>query len=136
MLREERGWSQADLAERLAEVGFPVHQTTVAKLESGRRPLRVAEVYALALIFRIPAASFFYISTETEPPGMAYMQEQQQEVDRQLIETREHLLRFTQTFAEQYAELSAQQLAIASAIRRASLAAEKEASSGEHSEEG
>lgn len=136
MLREERGWSQADLAERLAEVGWPVHQTTVAKLEAGRRPLRVAEVYALSLIFRIPAASFFYLSTETESPGMAYMQERQQEVDRQLAETRENLLRFTQTFAEQYAELAAQQLAIAAAIRQASLTVETETTSGEHPKEG
>lgn len=51
MLRELRGWSQAQLADRLRSMGFDMHQTTVAKLEGANRPIRVNELAALAVIF-------------------------------------------------------------------------------------
>src|SRR5690348_12301624 len=41
--RGDRGWSQEDVAQRLRRQGFEMHQTTVAKIERGARPLRVAE---------------------------------------------------------------------------------------------
>lgn len=34
-LREARGWSQQDLADRLAEIGAPMNRVTLAKIEAG-----------------------------------------------------------------------------------------------------
>jgi hypothetical protein len=36
-----------------------MHQTTVAKIERGTRPLRVAEAAAIATIFRVPPLAIF-----------------------------------------------------------------------------
>lgn len=57
-LREARQRSQGRLVEELVQQGFDMHQTTVAKLEAGKRPLRVAELMALAAIFEISPADF------------------------------------------------------------------------------
>ena len=53
-MREQRGWSQSVLGEKLARHGFELHQTTIAKLEAGKRPIRVNEVVALADVFSVP----------------------------------------------------------------------------------
>lgn len=53
-LRRACNWSQEYLAQRLKGEGFEMHQTTVAKIEAGTRPLRVAEAAALAHIFSVP----------------------------------------------------------------------------------
>ncbi|MDR6613588.1 helix-turn-helix transcriptional regulator [Leifsonia sp. 1010] len=47
--RERAGFSQAELAARLADMGVPgIHQTTIARIESGTRVLRLAEALAIA----------------------------------------------------------------------------------------
>lgn len=66
ILREERGWSQKDLAEKVGEYGFDFHQSTIAKIESGSRPLRVAEMYALSHVFRIPPGAVFFMAYSTD----------------------------------------------------------------------
>lgn len=53
-LREAKGLSQADLAERLGD-GF--HQQTVGKIETGARPLRLSEASQLSLVFGVGIAS-------------------------------------------------------------------------------
>lgn len=59
-IRQQRGWSQRDLADRLATEGFPLHPSAIAKLETGQRPLRVAEAVALASVLGIPPLTVFY----------------------------------------------------------------------------
>lgn len=54
-LREARGLSQAELARELGALGFEYHQTTIGKLESGARPLRIGELYAMAAVFGVSA---------------------------------------------------------------------------------
>jgi transcriptional regulator with XRE-family HTH domain len=34
-VRQLRGWTQGDLATRLGELGYPVHRTKIARIESG-----------------------------------------------------------------------------------------------------
>ena len=46
--------SQENLATAMTIQGFPMHQTTVAKVEAGKRPLRVAELYAFADALDVP----------------------------------------------------------------------------------
>lgn len=53
-LREAHGLSQAEFGRRLAAFGFPMLQSTVTKLEAGRRPIRVNEGGAIAAFFDVP----------------------------------------------------------------------------------
>lgn len=46
--RERRGWSQQQMAAELVAYGISWHQTTVAKVEAGERPLRLSEAWAIA----------------------------------------------------------------------------------------
>lgn len=50
-VREEAGLSQTSLAERMAASGFRFHQTTVARIEAGKRQVTLGEADALASIF-------------------------------------------------------------------------------------
>src|SRR5215217_6949878 len=45
--RRERGMTQIDVADQMAELGFPWSQPTVARVERGRRRLSLAEAHAL-----------------------------------------------------------------------------------------
>lgn len=47
-IREQRGMTQTELARLMSEEGFPFHQPTVQRLESGQRPLKFTEAFALA----------------------------------------------------------------------------------------
>jgi transcriptional regulator with XRE-family HTH domain len=57
--REQRGWSQADLGQRLGAYGAALHQTSISKLEAGARPIRLDEVGALADLFEVRPADLF-----------------------------------------------------------------------------
>jgi transcriptional regulator with XRE-family HTH domain len=52
--REGRGWSQADVAKRLSDNGIPMYGTTVAKIESGERAVRVDEAAGIADLLEVP----------------------------------------------------------------------------------
>ncbi|GAA1363066.1 hypothetical protein GCM10009596_23580 [Arthrobacter rhombi] len=53
-LREERGWTQSELARRMAEFGWPKYtQMTVSRTEKGERPVRLNEAEALAEVFGV-----------------------------------------------------------------------------------
>lgn len=67
--RLDRSWSQEEVAERLRRQGFEMHQTTVAKIERGARPLRVAEAAALADVFEMPVMAVFELSLSLDNPG-------------------------------------------------------------------
>lgn len=80
-LREQRGWSQADLSDRLAYYGWQLHQTNISKLEAGRRPIRVAEAAALAAVFGLPVVALWYLALEEEPLALADMSAYLRDVD-------------------------------------------------------
>lgn len=66
--RLDRNWSQEEVADKLGYEGFEMHQTTVAKIERGARPLRVAEAAALAAVFRMPVMAAFELSLPGDVP--------------------------------------------------------------------
>ncbi|MEV7606095.1 helix-turn-helix transcriptional regulator [Paenarthrobacter sp. NPDC089322] len=48
-LRERKGWSQGELSRRLIDGGWPIfHQTTISRIESGDRPIKLGEARAIA----------------------------------------------------------------------------------------
>ena len=58
LYRTGAGLKQSELAERMAERGFPWHGSTVSKTETGDRDPSLTEIYALAGIFQKPASYF------------------------------------------------------------------------------
>jgi transcriptional regulator with XRE-family HTH domain len=52
-LRMARDWTQQELARQMAAYGYDWHQTMIAKIESGARPLRVNELTAFAELFGV-----------------------------------------------------------------------------------
>jgi transcriptional regulator with XRE-family HTH domain len=69
--RQARGWSQEEVAEKLRHQGFEMHQTTIAKIERGTRPLRVAEANAIAAVFKMPIMAVFELSLPGDAPWWA-----------------------------------------------------------------
>ena len=53
--RERRGWSQEELAKRLTDKGVDTYASTVAKIESEKKPraVRLAEAAAIADLFDV-----------------------------------------------------------------------------------
>lgn len=66
--RLDRNWSQEEVAEKLRDEGFEMHQTTVAKIERGARPLRVAEASAIGAVFNMPVMAVFDLSLPHDAP--------------------------------------------------------------------
>ena len=54
LLRQRRGWSQQEVAERMRAYGYQWSQAIVTRLESATRPMRLNELSDLALLFEIP----------------------------------------------------------------------------------
>lgn len=53
-LREDRGWTQADLARKMTEYGWSgMYQTTISRIEKGERPVRIGEARGLATVFGV-----------------------------------------------------------------------------------
>lgn len=47
-LREQRGWTQSDLARWMAKIGWSAfRQTTVSRIEKGERPIRLGEAHGI-----------------------------------------------------------------------------------------
>lgn len=59
-LRIERGWTQEEVARRMKAFGYDYHQTMIAKVESGGRPLRVNELAAFASLYGIRLDQLVY----------------------------------------------------------------------------
>jgi transcriptional regulator with XRE-family HTH domain len=58
-LRRLRGWTQEEFARRMTAAGHQMHQTTVAKMESGARPTNIKELAAIAMLFDVSIAALF-----------------------------------------------------------------------------
>ena len=120
--RKARNWSQEYLAEELNLHGFDMHQTTVAKIERGTRPLRVSEAVAIASIFSVPVLSVFYgPGPETESVTQQAMREHMELLEKQAQSAQERLEDAAKTVA--YYEVQRQSMA--DAINRAALEADQ-----------
>lgn len=53
-MREERGWTQAELAKRMTDSGWSgMYQMTIGRMEKGVRPIRIGEARGLAKVFGV-----------------------------------------------------------------------------------
>ncbi|MFZ3395580.1 helix-turn-helix transcriptional regulator [Rhodococcus sp. 7Tela_A2] len=121
--RKARDWSQEYLAEQLNLHGFDIHQTTVAKIERGARPLRVSEAVALAAVFGMPALSVFYgPGPEQEPMSEQKMRELMEKLEEGARHAQEQL----ESAAKHVAYYEAQRASMADAINRAALEADRD----------
>jgi transcriptional regulator with XRE-family HTH domain len=119
--RRERNWSQEDVADKLRSQGFDMHQTTVAKIERGTRPLRVAEAAAIATIFRVsPLAVFLGPPPELTPWPLEQLHDTIASAQNNLEEMRDQMARS----AERYVEQEAYVLSLARMLNQTALQAE------------
>lgn len=56
LLRQGRGWSQHEVAEKMQAYGYRWSQATVTRLESASRPIRLNELADLAILYGVPIA--------------------------------------------------------------------------------
>lgn len=70
--REQRGWSQADMAKMLSDKGIqPMHPTTVAKIEAGDRSVRINEAVGIADLFEVSIDSLLGRKNLTQDEELA-----------------------------------------------------------------
>lgn len=120
VLRKERGWSQLDVSEKLAEWGIEMHQTTVAKMEKGKRPLRVAEMFALAHVFGMPPGAVFFMPPVDDLDfGMDYMTDRLKNIEEQIATVRESAVKILDGYLDVYANAIAERAALIRAMRHA-----------------
>lgn len=69
--RTAAGLTQQEIADRMTAAGLKMHQTAIAKIESGERPATVAEAMQLACILGVTAAELV-----TDPPARTHEEQQ------------------------------------------------------------
>lgn len=119
-LREDRGWSQSQLSERLADFGFELHQTTIAKMEAGKRPLRVAEMFALSHVFRMSPGAVFFMSDSSPVPEMAEMNEEIARSEEIIRQNKDEILGVVGFLVDMTADVQTKRNEIVRALREAS----------------
>jgi len=101
----------------MTEIGFPWHQTTVAKIEGAARPVRLNEAHALA--YALQTSLYRLVSQEHDDPE-AKVQSLRKEVAFRLeIQHRdeERLAEVTQRLEKSRAAVAAAQVLLAEALK-------------------
>ncbi len=120
-LRMERGWSQEQLAEKLNSLGWAVHQTTIAKLEAGTRPIRIAEADTLAVAFGLPIEAIWYMPVTGEPRSLSEMRDRLKGMDEFIAHLEDYLRSTILTLADQQSA----RMRLVQAMNEAAKAADK-----------
>ena len=71
-LREEKGISQVELARLMTERGWPWHQSTVYRVESGKQTVGFSEALDLAGVLRTSLDRFTWGSAEANESDFVY----------------------------------------------------------------
>jgi transcriptional regulator with XRE-family HTH domain len=58
LLRQGCDWSQKEVADRMSAYGYAWNQSTITRIESASRPLRLNELADLAAMFGVPVTHF------------------------------------------------------------------------------
>jgi transcriptional regulator with XRE-family HTH domain len=71
--RDRRKWSQADLSKMLNDKGIKgIYPTTIAKIESGERAVRIDEATALADLFEVSLDALLGRKSDAQRSELAY----------------------------------------------------------------
>lgn len=85
--REYRKWSQAAVADMLSDKGIKgVYPTTVAKIESGERAVRIDEAAALADLFDMSVDALMGRSPGSQPSELAFQLRTVRDTARQIYQ--------------------------------------------------
>ena len=130
-LRSQRvasGLSQEELAGRLRAFGLDLHQTTIAKIEKGTRPLRMTEFVMFGLAMDVPwlallvapgnAADFMKMPT---PEILQAMQLSVEIAERDKERVLKSMQEYLKSAARTYADRDAESVALSAALRRAGI---------------
>jgi len=72
--RDRRDWSQADVAKMLGDKGIKgIYPTTIAKIESGERAVRIDEAAALADLFEVSLDALLGRKHNSQVDELAYL---------------------------------------------------------------
>lgn len=125
------GLSQADLANSMTELGFQMEQSTIAKIENGKRPFRLAELFALSAILNVPETSLLASSVgdEVDDPedNVAQLRQLLQIEIENRDRTRDIMLNSLESSSRMYADAEASIRWTSGQIRFAAAAATKAA---------
>lgn len=72
-IRKAHGMSQSDLARALAGTGVPRHQSTIAKLETATRPLRLNEACEIAAALGADLNTMLGLTADPDAVAMAHL---------------------------------------------------------------
>lgn len=86
-LRTARKWPLHEVASRMKPYGYSWHQTVVAKIETGQRPLRLNEAIALARLFGVDLDDLLF--DPTTPGHTEEIEEQIAELEGRLSQASE-----------------------------------------------
>lgn len=95
-IREERRWSQADLGERLKQLGIALHQTQIARIELGRRALRLNEATALARVLNTPLQELIEASSGGGTAGLDAIAELEADIEEQRMKLMDLIIAATE----------------------------------------
>ena len=90
-LRQERGWSQQDVAEKMRAYGYRWSQATVTRLETASRPIRVNELLDLAMLFDVRVWDFLSPKKDFSWDDPDALARQIGELVAERLEVKEHL---------------------------------------------
>ncbi|MBA8920414.1 helix-turn-helix transcriptional regulator [Nesterenkonia jeotgali] len=79
LLRESKGWSQADLAEALRPLGLDLHRQTIQKIESLIRPVKLNEAHAIA------QALGDHVDEMVSSPALRFMSDELTDLDDKIV---------------------------------------------------
>lgn len=92
--RKSKGVTQESLAAALEARGVPIHSSSVAKIESGRRSVEIVEALAIADALGMPWSEFMVKPIEREDGAAHFRQEVSrinQAIEKNLRANEEHL---------------------------------------------
>lgn len=117
-LREERGWSQTELSTRLASFGIDMHQTTIAKVEAGKRPLRVSEMFGFSHAFGLPPGAVFSLAAHDGPATpLNELQAELARADEVVDSMRAHVMSAIASFVDVAAEFGLERARLVQIMR-------------------
>jgi transcriptional regulator with XRE-family HTH domain len=116
-LREAAGYTQRLIADQMTLAGYKMHQTTVAKIEAGERPVTVGEAAALAHIVGASLADLITPPDTDTPAKLAEALAQRSRLQREARECRATAAVATQRLHEVQRALADAEKRVGSLIR-------------------